>query len=708
VCLPFGTIRRMWPEPFRALDSNGGANVLEGDDRASPSLLHAIRHTASERARFWMTRVYRTIVHRRKWTALVSGGVIALQCSSFGSRSVRLSGLLLRSRATRTLARVQLFVIRWVLTGAAVVHLAAGQTLPLFATVRVLNLLFRHETVRRNDRLALLYVIGLFEIGALERIEREFGTAASTGNPLLDRIVGQALLQQSKPGLARQHFAAAIDRDPSSARCHRLLGCSYAAEGRYPEAAKALARSAALMPTSVRAYQNSAARYDGENYLPTQWELDSAGSLLIYDTLAEHAEALRYRGRFAAAAPAYERLLSYQAEIATHRSLPDELRRQLAAELPVVDPELPFRILSYEWVTQLGHLAMLDAQVKMAKLGIVPHANYLVLAPPHKVANQHYLAYFDSMLPVVRAPDLIKAHFPYQRHFGDNFAFVRRADRVVEPWTLAAARAQVAWCEAKKGPLLRLGPEDEAFGLAILERLGIPSGAWYVGLHVRERGFHGEAEGGAGEHRNADIVDYLPAAAEIVKRGGYVLRLGDRTMRALPKTSGVIDYARSPLKSPRMDVFLLASSRFIIGTTSGLTTAAQAFGTPMLLANCISEDWQFWGANVRFILKRMYDERSRCYLPLAQIYRQPLQGLLGNRFELRSRRLTALGNTPDEIRDAVIDMFDIVDRQGDAGDDSHPLMGLYRQAIARNPLVFGAARPALSFLERNQEMLVSV
>ena len=48
----------------------------------------------------------------------------------------------------------------------------------------------------------------------------------------------------------------------------------------------------------------------------------------------------------------------------------------------------PIRILPYEWVTQFGHIALLDSYLKMARLGMYPDANYVVLAPKDKVVKQ--------------------------------------------------------------------------------------------------------------------------------------------------------------------------------------------------------------------------------------------------------------------------------------------------------------------------------
>jgi putative glycosyltransferase (TIGR04372 family) len=176
-------------------------------------------------------------------------------------------------------------------------------------------------------------------------------------------------------------------------------------------------------------------------------------------------------------------------------------------------------------------------------------------------------------------------------------------------------------------------------------------------------------------------------------------------MKPLPKIANVIDYARSAAKSEQMDIFLLATSCFVIGTTSGLSTVCMTFGTPMLLVNCISNDWQIWTADTDFVLKRVYSRREKRYLSLAETYQQPMQGLLINNASLTNRGYEIHGNSPEEIRAAVRYKLEIMLGMTVRVDDDHPLLRRYRDVMAHNPHMFGAARPALPFLEASPELL---
>ena len=54
-----------------------------------------------------------------------------------------------------------------------------------------------------------------------------------------------------------------------------------------------------------------------------------------------------------------------------------------------------------------------------------------------------------------------------------------------------------------------------------------------------------------------------------MERGAWCLRMGDPSMRPMPRAPRVIDYAHSAIRSDWMDVFLCARCRFFIGNTSG-------------------------------------------------------------------------------------------------------------------------------------------
>lgn len=582
-------------------------------------------------------------------------------------------------------------------------HIAARENGRVLFTARLLNVLFRPFILIREPLATRAYFHGLLRCDALDRLMRELRVEEPLLDQAVNKLIGRALLQANLIEGAEHYLGIAQQQYPDDWENLRLLGRCAALRGHYAQAQEWFMRSVRAYSRSVMAHQNYAARYDRDTYEPQSWELDAAGELLICDTLCQHAEELAImKGRFLDGAAIYARWLTYQDEIAEGKSLPETLQHALANVSPRFDSRLPTRILPYEWVTQIGHFGSLDAYLKRAILGETPPANHVLLAPQTKVCNQAALGCFEDLMIVVREQTLIDELFPYQRYFGECFRFTRGPNGP-EDWTRAASRTQIQWNRETRAPLLKLDMNAYAHEQRTLTQLGVPKGAWYVGLHVREGGFYKEAKGATNDYRNANIGDCFDAIREITARGGYVIRLGDASMQELPPMANVIDYAHSPAKSDQMDIFLFATSRFIIGTTSGLTSMAQAFGTPMLLINCISSDWQFWHDETDFILKRLWSRTEKRYLSIHETFSQPLQGTLIQSHLIDGLDYEPHPNSAREIHEAVRYKLDIMDGTCTRIDASHPLMQAYREEIAHDPFLFGAALPALPFLQNEMD-----
>jgi putative glycosyltransferase (TIGR04372 family) len=582
------------------------------------------------------------------------------------------------------------------------IEMAAGHIGSTLMLARIMNLAFRPYIRSRRLPIAFLYFQALFHARQYHRIVAEVPNEESIGHHYLNHILGVSHLYLSKLDRAIYYLKRAIALNDQNSLDWRMLGRAYLLIGDQREASKCFESAVCLAPNTVMAHQNYAGRYDIPNYKPKAWELQDAGRLLIYDNYGQLAEDMFLLGNFEASFKLYQQMLDCQKTL--REPLPPELVDRLAACNPAFDRKKRVRLLPYEWVIQFGHIGLLDSYIKMARLGMYPDANYVVLAPENKISNREYLDYWSQYFIIVHDEDLVADLFPYQRKIGDNFMAYPGDGRIAEPWTRAAARAQIAWAKQGRARLLSISASDAQKGRDVLAALGVPADAWYVGLHVREGSYYGESSGGMSTHRNAQIEDYFPAIKAITDRGGYVVRLGDSSMRPLPEMPRVLDYALSVQKSPQADIFFCATSRFIIGTTSGLTTAALSFGTPMLLVNCISNDWQLWSADTDFIVKPVWNFRERRFLSFSETYSQPVQGYLINAHVMRRNGLEAIPNTPPEIEGAVL--YKMARLDDGIPSDADPLIDLYREAMVGNPMMFGAARPVPAFLESHPELLV--
>ena len=103
--------------------------------------------------------------------------------------------------------------------------------------------------------------------------------------------------------------------------------------------------------------------------------------------------------------------------------------------------------------------------------------------------------------------------------------------------------------------------------------------------HIREPNWSGENLNNSNQmYRNADPETYYKAFKYITESGGFI-RVGNSNMKKLIKMKNVIDYAHSDLKSDFMDVYLGATSKFSIVTSSGYSAIPASFGVPILHTN---------------------------------------------------------------------------------------------------------------------------
>lgn len=132
-------------------------------------------------------------------------------------------------------------------------------------------------------------------------------------------------------------------------------------------------------------------------------------------------------------------------------------------------------------------------------------------------------------------------------------------------------------------PILRIPSDDVSRGFKVLESMGVPLGSWFVCIHARERSTKPNKT--QHNYRDVDIATYTAACKEIVRRGGWVLRMGDSSMKPYKPFDGVIDYIHTEYHSDFMDIFLSSHCRFFLGCNSGLAAVPTLFKIPLATTN---------------------------------------------------------------------------------------------------------------------------
>ena len=350
---------------------------------------------------------------------------------------------------------------------------------------------------------------------------------------------------------------------------------------------------------------------------------------------------------------------------------------------------------------RIGHLAAEpDSFLKSRALGELPERKWFFTAPRGSVANEHLLGYWSRHLPIVRQP----AACAFLRALSALGLMRFDAGRYVL-WLAHSQeifRINARW--DGRAPLLGQREDDLRWGDEMLEALGIPRGAWFACVHAREGGFSPQDEA-THAHRNGSIAALFPSMREIVGRGGWCVRVGDPTTRALEPAPGVIDYAHHPLREARLDVLLCARARFFLGNSSGLALVSSVFGVPCALANMVPVSAlgvMPFDLSVPKLYRRRDDGRN---LRFDEMFGTPAANFRFAQQYVRAG-IDLVENTADEILELVSEMCDRMEGRPGTGPEDERRQRQFMSLLRPGDYGYGAAsRIGAGFLRRHANLL---
>ena len=360
-------------------------------------------------------------------------------------------------------------------------------------------------------------------------------------------------------------------------------------------------------------------------------------------------------------------------------------------------------MLDEVWARHIGDAATLDYVIKQGILEGRRREEIILYAPPGgRIGNRFLMQQLAAHLRLVERPDDLPFDAAAVQALHYHYQFPRLPDGSTVFSGSWRARSHQRWHKDGRGPLLELPPDIAARGRALLQAAGVPRGAWFVALHVRDIAWKG-LTAGMQAIRNADTAAYLPAITDITRRGGFVVRMGDPDAPPLPPLANVIDYCRSDIRSDWMDIFLMARSRFArFGVGPDLRSAAlwRAGGADQLVAAGMRP----WHASDIFLPKlprRLADGR---YLTLTETLREPLAYCHSPRYLATHEGVHVEDNDPELIRGAVAEMLLRLD--GNAGHDADVAeLRARADRIYQGHGHFGMARLGTDFLRRHGDFV---
>ena len=240
---------------------------------------------------------------------------------------------------------------------------------------------------------------------------------------------------------------------------------------------------------------------------------------------------------------------------------------------------------------------------------------------------------------------------------------------------------------------------------AMFEAVGIPAGATYICLHVREGGYS-PADESYHTARNASIANFMAAVDKLASLGIYTIRIGDSTMTPAPRHPYLFDYALSPLRADEIDLALAAETYFFLATASGAVSIAILFGRPVVCTNIsCSFAFSISGApNHIGIPKLPRFKESRNPVPWPILYSTRASEI---RFSFEILNLYALEeNTPEEILEVVEEMHLRLSGGWISKGEDEELQQRLRTLIPSDSMAYGtASRCGTAFLRRYAYLL---
>ncbi len=220
-------------------------------------------------------------------------------------------------------------------------------------------------------------------------------------------------------------------------------------------------------------------------------------------------------------------------------------------------------------------------------------------------------------------------------------------------------------------PVLSFDATDEARGRAVLAEMGLPADAGWVCFQARDPLYHQlRGFGDSGTERNCRIENYLAAAAEIVGRGDFALRMGAVAERPLPDglDPRIIDYPVR-FRSDFADIYLLGKCRFFLCCGTGSESVPPLFGVPVARANSLPLRPVPQGRRGLYIPKLIRDTANGEILPFsaceklgAYVYDDRAKARLWEYpGGLDTLGVVAEENNEDDIRDLCLDMYGVIE-----------------------------------------------
>tara|TARA_Y100000294_G_scaffold104657_1_gene97260 strand:+ start:2105 stop:3433 length:1329 start_codon:yes stop_codon:yes gene_type:complete len=237
---------------------------------------------------------------------------------------------------------------------------------------------------------------------------------------------------------------------------------------------------------------------------------------------------------------------------------------------------------------------------------------------------------------------------------------------------------------------LEFTPEEEISGKKMLKKFGLKENDRLVCLAIRD-GAHQLTKISSRfrnwsyhDYRHYDIDNFILAAEKLAERGYYIFRMGTvANKRFNSKNPKIIDYVNSNLRNDFLDVYLGAKCSFCISSGLGFDEVPNVFRRPIALLNHPLGGTTVSREKTLLLWKHHILKREKRRLSLSEIFSHGVAYAFDTK-TFEEKGIELIDNTPEEIRDLVIEMAENLEFEKQLNSKDEELQKIFRSLFASN------------------------
>lgn len=266
-------------------------------------------------------------------------------------------------------------------------------------------------------------------------------------------------------------------------------------------------------------------------------------------------------------------------------------------------------------------------------------------------------------------------------------------------------------------PHLSFLPEEEKQGRAGLRALGIPEGASFVCLNVRDESYLEKSlpwvRWNYHDYRNCNVQTYALAAQELANRGYYVVRTGVIVKEAMNASHPmIIDYATNGMRDDFMDIYLGAQCEFCISNGTGFDAVPYIFRRPIVYVDVVPPGTMYT-SNPKSLntIKKYWLRNENRLMTLWEIFESGAGRFVYTK-EYRDAGIDLIDSTPEEIAAVVLEAESRLKGSWQTTEEDEALQRRFWEIFSKG-MVFSSkplhgeirSRIGSDFLRRNKALL---